>query len=337
MIAIAVEEPGKLAIRPDDVLQPVGDEVLIRVRRAGICGSDIHILEGSNPFARYPRIIGHEIAGEVEATGPDVTGITAGDMVVVDPVVSCGACYPCRIGRHNVCAKIAVLGVHLDGGFRTRFTLPAANVVRVSHELDPGVAALAEPFSIAANVLARTGCDADDNLLIYGAGTIGLTVLQAAKLKGARCVVADLDARRLEAARFFGADAVVHAVPGAVSKAVADETGGLGPTVVIDAAGEPALLSEAVALVSPAGRIGLLGFSERPSSVVQKEIVGKEISLFGSRLNRKLLPEVIGWLESGRLQPADMIRDTFAAEDAEAAFSMIRQDPSSTIKVQLAF
>ena len=337
MIAIAVEEPGKLAIRQDDVLQPVGDEVLVRVRRAGICGSDIHILEGSNPFAKYPRIIGHEIAGEVEAAGPDVTGIAVGDMVVIDPVVSCGACYPCRIGRHNVCAQIAVLGVHRDGGFRTRLTLPAANVVRVSHDLDPGVAALAEPFSIAANVLSRTGCHPDDNLLIYGAGTIGLTVLQVAKLMGARCVVADLDEKRLEAASSFGADAVIHAVPGAVAKAVADETGGLGPTLVIDAAGAPALLTEAVSLVSPAGRIGLLGFSELPSAVVQKEIVGKEVSLYGSRLNRKLLPEVIGWLESGELQPAAMIRDTFAAADAEAAFSMIRENPSSTIKVQLAF
>lgn len=337
MIAIAVEEPGKLAIRQDSIVQPKTGEVLVRVRRAGICGSDIHILEGSNPFAQYPRIIGHEIAGEVEALGPDVSGLAVGDAVVIDPVISCGSCYPCRIGRHNVCARIAVLGVHRDGGFRSFFTVPSVNVVRVSHDLDPGVAALSEPFSIAANVLSRTGCSPDDNVLVYGAGTIGLTVLQVVKLKGARCIVADLDPARLQGARDFGADKVVHAVPGAVENAVSGETDGLGPTVIIDATGAPAVLTEAVGLVSPAGRIGLLGFSEIPSGVVQKDIVGKEISLSGSRLNRKLLPEVVSWLESGVLQPANMIRNTFAATDAEAAFAMIRRDPSSTIKVQLEF
>ncbi len=337
MIAIAVEEPGKLAIRQDTIVQPKQDEILVRVCRAGICGSDVHILEGSNPFAQYPRIIGHEIAGRVEALGPDAGGFSIGDAVVIDPVVSCGNCYPCRIGRHNVCAQIAVLGVHRDGGFRSYFTVPAANVVQVSNDLDLGIAALAEPFSIAANVLSRTGCGPNDSVLVYGAGPIGLTVLQVAKLKGARCIVADIDKSRLDGALGFGADGVVHATPGAVEKAVAGETDGLGPTVVVDATGVPALLSEAVALASPAGRIGLLGFSEVPASVVQKHIVGKEISIFGSRLNRKLLPEVIGWLESGELQPADMIRNTFAATEAEQAFAMIRNDPSSTIKVQLEF
>lgn len=337
MIAIAVEEPGRLAIRQDTIVQPKQDEVLVRVCRAGICGSDVHILEGSNPFAQYPRIIGHEIAGRVEALGPDASGISIGNAVVIDPVVSCGNCYPCRIGRHNVCAQVAVLGVHRDGGFRSCFTVPAANAVRVSNDLDLGIAALAEPFSIAANVLSRTGCGTDDSVLVYGAGPIGLTVLQVAKLKGARCIVADIDKNRLDSALRFGADGVVHSTPGAVQNAVAGETGGLGPTVVIDATGVPALLTEAVALASPAGRIGLLGFSEVPSSVVQKHIVGKEISIFGSRLNRKLLPEVVGWLESGLLQPADMIRNTFAATEAEQAFALIRNDPSSTIKVQLEF
>lgn len=337
MIAIAVEEPHVISVRADHQIAPGSEEVMVRVKRAGICGSDVHILEGSNPFARYPRVIGHEMAGVVEAVGTGVGSIEAGDTVVIDPVISCGTCHPCRIGRSNVCAELEVLGVHRDGGFRSFVTVPAQNAVRVSRDLPIGVAALAEPFSIAANVLALTGCDDSDSVLVYGAGPIGLTVLQVAKLKGARCIVADLDPGRLETAQAFGADQVILSKPGTVQAAVAGETDGLGPTVVIDAAGVPSLLAEALQLVSPAGRVGLLGFSTAPVGVIQKDIVSKEVAIHGSRLNRKLLPQVVDWLENGDLRPEAMIRDTFPAQDVRAAFAMIRDTPSSTIKVQLEF
>ncbi len=297
MIAISVDSPGKLTIRPDTTTRPEGDEVLVRVRRAGICGSDVQILQGSNPFAHYPRIIGHEIAGEVEALGPQVKGLQIGDKVVIDPVVSCGVCYACRIGRHNVCADLAVLGVHRDGGFKSLFMVPASNVIAVPADFDLGIAALAEPFSVAANVLSLTGCSDSDCVLVYGAGPIGLTV----------------------------------------SDAVSSENDGLGPTVIIDAAGVPSLMAEALSIASPVGRIGLLGFSTRPTEIVQKDIVAKELSIYGSRLNRKLVPEVVDWLASGALQPLPMISHTFEAADAEAAFALIRENPSLTIKVQLKF
>nr|WP_306264881.1 Zn-dependent oxidoreductase [Pararhizobium sp. IMCC3301] len=337
MIAISVDSPGKLTIKPDTSTRPERDEVLVRVRRAGICGSDVHILEGNNPFVHYPRIIGHEIAGEVEALGAQVDGLQIGDRVVIDPVVSCGICYACRIGRHNVCADLAVLGVHRDGGFKSHFLVPAGNVVAVPAELDLGIAALAEPFSIAANVLSLTGCSDADCVLVYGAGPIGLTVLQVAKLKGARCIVVDIDMARLEAARSFGADRVIHSLSEAVPNAVSSENDGLGPTVVIDAAGVPSLMAEALSIASPAGRIGLLGFSTRPTEIVQKDIVAKELAIYGSRLNRKLVPEVVDWMASGALQPQSMISHTYEAEDADAAFALIRENPSSTIKVQLKF
>lgn len=337
MIAIAVEEPQVLSIRQDQARAPGPGEVRIAVARAGICGSDMHILEGSNPFATYPRIIGHEMAGVVERVGSGVEGLSPGDTVVIDPVISCGRCHACRIGRTNVCSRLEVLGVHRDGGFRSFVTVPAANAVRVSPDLPIGVAALAEPFSIAANVLSLTGCTAGDSVLIYGAGPIGLTVLQVARLKGARCILADLDAARLDIARSFGADVTVLAEPGAVAAAVAQESEGLGPSVVIDAAGVPALLPEALGLISPAGRIGLLGFSPEPVGISHKDIVSKEVAIFGSRLSRRLLPQVVAWLDSGALRPAAMISDTFAARDARDAFAHIRENPSSTIKVQLEF
>jgi L-gulonate 5-dehydrogenase len=337
MVTISVQEPHKLMIRSEDPLSPGPGEVAVAVRRAGICGSDIHILHGSNPFIVYPRIIGHEFAGVIMAVGAGVESLNIGDHVVADPVVSCGACYPCRIGRSNVCGRLQVIGVHRDGGFRAVAVLPAENAVRVSPKLGFDVAALAEPLAVAANVLWRAQCGPDDVVLVYGAGTVGITVLQVAKMRGARCIVADLDAARLERAKAFGADMVVHSRERPVPEAVAGELDGLGPSVVIDGAGAPALLEEACRVAAPAGRIGLLGFSSAPCNVSQQEIVRKELTLVGSRLNRRRIPEVINWLEGGKLNPAAMITQTFAASDAGAAFDLIERHPERTLKVQLAF
>ncbi|HEY2133353.1 MAG TPA: Zn-dependent oxidoreductase [Acetobacteraceae bacterium] len=337
MVAIAVERPHTLALRDEAPLDPGAGDVVVAVQRAGICGSDMHIFRGSNPFAKYPRIIGHEMAGTVDAIGADVRGLAVGDRVVVDPVISCGHCYPCRIGRTNVCANLEVFGVHRDGGFRDRIAVPAANAIKVSRDLPAEIAALAEPFSIAANVLSRTGCTAEDVVLIYGAGTVGITVLQVAKMFGARCIVTDPDGARLERARAFGADVTIDPTQQSLPEVVAGELGGIGPSLVIDGAGIPALLLEACRVASPAGRIGLLGFSPEPCAVVQQEIVRKELTIVGSRLNRRLLPQVVGWLESGRLRPAAMITHSFAAADARAAFDLIETHPEQTVKVQLVF
>ncbi len=337
MVALLVEKPHALAVVPDTDPTVATGEVLVRVQRAGICGSDMHIYHGANPFAVYPRVIGHEFAGIVEAVGAGVETVAVGDHVVVDPVVSCGRCYACRAGRTNVCGKLEVFGVHRDGGFRNRVAVPAANAIKVRHDLPFSIAALAEPLSIAANVLSRTGIGADDIVLIYGAGTVGLTVVQVAKLHGARCIVVDLDDARLERARDFGADVTLNSTRQSVPDAVRDENDGLGPTIVIDGAGVPALLEEACRVASPAGRIGLLGFSPAPCNISQQEIVKKELTLVGSRLNRRLLPQVIDWIETGRLQPEKLITQVFPAADAAAAFALIERDPGRTVKVQLDF
>ena len=338
MSAIVVDKPHALAVRDESrPAAPGPGEVLLKVRRAGICGSDIHIFHGTNPFARYPRVIGHEFAGEIEEIGPGVTGLAPGDHVVVDPVVACGHCYPCRIGRPNVCANLEVMGVHRDGGFRSRLAIPAANAIRVSPEMPFGVAAMAEPFSIAANVLSRTGVAESDTVLVYGAGMIGLTVLLAARLSGARVVVADIDDARLARAKAMGAARTINSRTTPLAATIADENDGLGPSLVIEAAGAPGLFEEATRIASPAGRIGLLGFTATPSPVTQQDIVKKELTISGSRLNRKLLPQAIGWFQAGQIDPTDLITQVFPARDAVAAFDLIASDPGSTVKVQLDF
>jgi L-gulonate 5-dehydrogenase len=337
MPRVVVREPKVLAVEPNPTVEHDRGDVVVRVHRAGICGSDIHILHGTNPFAVYPRVIGHEFAGELVGIGEDVRGLSIGDRVVIDPVISCGHCYPCKVGRSNVCAHLQVLGVHRDGGFRECIAVPAENIVKVPQDMPFDVAALAEPFSIAANVLDRTGCGPDDTVLVYGAGTVGVTVIQVAKLLGARCIVADIDETRLERAQMFGGDVAINSRRDSVPDAVKGETGGLGPTVVIDGAGVTSLLDEACRIASPAGRIGLLGFSATPSPLSQQEVVRKELTIVGSRLNRKLLPRVVEWLARKQLSPEAMITQVFAAEDAQLAFDLIEREPENTLKVQLDF
>lgn len=336
-LAISVTEPGHLDVAPHRPGRPGPGNVRMRVVCGGICGSDLHILHGTNPFAVYPRVIGHEFAGVVEELGEGVDGLAPGDHVVVDPVISCGTCYPCRIGRPNVCANLAVLGVHRDGGFASTATVPAANAIRVDPALPFGIAALAEPFSIAANILGRTGCTADDHVLLYGAGTVGLTVLQVARLHGAAVRVADPDTARLARARAFGAEGTAVSGVDDVAAMAGEMNGGLGPTLVIDCAGAPHLMREACAVAGPAGRVGLMGFSPEPCEVVQQHINAKELTVYGSRLNRRLIPSVVDWLQSGALQPREMITHTFAAADARAAFHLFETAPQETIKVQLDF
>ena len=156
-------------------------------------------------------------------------------------------------------------------------------------------------------------------------------------MHGARCIVADIDPERLARAQTFGADVLIDSKRQSVAETVAGEMEGLGPSVVIDGAGIPALLEEACRIAAPAGRIGLLGFSGAPCNINQQEIVRKELTLVGSRLNRRFIPELIGWLEKGDMKPAGMITQTFHASEAQAAFDLVEQHPQQTLKVQLAF
>jgi L-gulonate 5-dehydrogenase len=155
--SVVVAEPRHIALVERAEPAPAPGEVLVRVRYAGICGSDVHILHGRNPFVAYPRVIGHEFFGHVESVGPGVAPDRVGQRVAVDPVIACGACYPCSVGRPNVCRRLQVLGVHRDGGFSELLCVPAAN----AHPVPPGIpdasAATIEPFSVAANVTSRTG------------------------------------------------------------------------------------------------------------------------------------------------------------------------------------
>ncbi|VVM80883.1 Starvation-sensing protein RspB [Pseudomonas fluorescens] len=334
MKAFQVRAPFEFGLAQVEMPQVAPDEVKIDVAYAGICGSDMHIIHGQNAFVRFPRVTGHEFSGVVREVGEGVDNLKVGDRVCIDPVISCGICYPCRINRPNVCTRLQVIGVHRDGGFSEQVCVPADNAHRLPDSMSLSHAALVEPYTIALNVLDRMQPEPGDSLLIYGAGVIGLTLVQMARALGMTDItVTDVLDTRLEAARALGASRTLNGKDVDVEATMRELTQGEGVPLIVDAACIPALMPQMVRLASPAGRIGLLGFNTVPSDLVQLEMIKKELTLVGSRLNNRKFPKVIELIASGKLQVRELISHRVSFDDMPGAIDLIENHPEQTRKV----
>lgn len=337
MKSIVVQQPNELVIEERPMPIPGVGEVRVKISLAGICGSDSHIYRGHNPFAKYPRVIGHEFFGVIDAVGEGVTDKFHGQRVCVDPVISCGHCYPCSVGKPNVCTSLVVLGVHRDGGFSEYAVVPAKNAWVVAPTIADHHAVMVEPFTIAANVTGQVEPRKEDIALIYGAGPMGLTMLQALKnvYQVKQVIVVDRIDERLVMAEKNGADWVIN--NSTLSLPSLLEEKGIKPTLIVDAACHPSILQEAITLASPAARIVLMGFSSEPSTVVQQGITGKEISIYTSRLNANKFPVVLEWLEKGLIDPDKLITHRFNYAQVIEAIELFEKDQKSCCKVLLTF
>lgn len=337
MKSIVIQKPNELVIEERSVPTPAAGEVRVKIKLAGICGSDSHIYRGHNPFAKYPRVIGHEFFGVVDAVGEGVDEARLGERVSVDPVISCGHCYPCSVGKPNVCTSLVVLGVHRDGGFSEYAAVPAKNAWVIPDAIPDKHAVMVEPFTIAAQVTGHVSPTEQDVALVYGAGPMGLTTVQA--LKGVynvkQVIVTDRIEERLAMAEKSGADWVINNGKASLQEALEEK--GVKPTLIIDAACHPSILQEAVSLASPAARIVMMGFSSEPSQIVQQGITGKELSIFSSRLNANKFPVVIGWLEKGLIDPDKLITHAFDYHHVTDAIELFEKDQRQCCKVLLTF
>ncbi|SDC83472.1 L-gulonate 5-dehydrogenase [Terribacillus halophilus] len=338
MKAIQIKGPRELAVIEAD--QPVmknAQDVLVKVKRVGICGSDMHIYHGTNPLATLPRVVGHEVAGEVVEIGSEVKNIKVGDHVVVEPIRYCGECYACRKGRPNVCASLSVFGVHEDGGMREWIVLPEKQVHVVDSELPWEEAVMAEPYTIGAQAVWRGSVEKGDSVLIQGAGPIGLCILKLAKLQGAAVMMTDLSDARLAFASENGADVTVNAVNEDVKQRVFEWTKGAGANVVIDAVCLPSTFELSLEVVSEAGYVVVLGFDERTSSIPQLPITKKEITITGSRLQTNQFSSVVDLLNSGQLKENGLITHKFPLEQVQEAFDFIEANPNQVRKAVILF
>jgi len=338
MKALCVQSPNNIVIEERPMPAIISStEVLIKVKAGGICGSDVHIYHGSSPVASYPRVIGHEIVGEIVQTGNEVKGFAAGDRVIMDPVISCGHCYQCRIGRRNVCGKLRVRSVHVDGGYQEYMVMPQENIYQLPENLSWEEAVMIEPFTIAEQVCSRAAITKDDIVFIMGAGPVGLSILKMVKLYGATCFISDVMDYKLDIAKQYGADMVINARTHDTKEEILKLTEGNGATVVIDAACTTKSFEQALGYVCAAGRVITLGFGAAASAISQLSITAREIDVRGSRLHNNKFPTVIEYFRSGKLSVKDMITHRFHFTDIHDALGVIEDPTIENGKVVLLF
>lgn len=337
MRAAKLISPGKIRVVDEiPVHAPWQGEAVVKVKAVGICGTDLHIFKEGRADVELPRVMGHELSGVVTALGEGTDNLAVGDRVVLDPVMACGSCRICMAGHGNVCADVKCFGVQMDGGFQDEIVVPSANLYRYPESYSFVQAALAEPFSVAANILSRVSVKERDFVVIMGAGTIGLSLVQGAKAAGAAVLVSDIEESKLEKAKAMGADYTVNSRKEDLTELVKKHTE-IGADVVIDAVGTVKLTEQSVELAAPCGRIAVISFDARPAQIPAAAITKKELSLMGSRMNAHRFPDVIQWMKDGALDLDAMISKIYPVEQIQKAFEDTLADSSNTIKTIITF
>jgi threonine dehydrogenase-like Zn-dependent dehydrogenase len=316
-----------------DAGEPGAGEVLVRPEAVGICGSDFHYFLGDLGFELYPRVQGHEFAGVVEAVGPDTApGLRVGERVAVWPLTSCGHCYPCRIGRRNVCSNISLIGVHRDGALQERVRVPADQVFPVGDQ-DAVVAALIEPVSIAVRAVVRARIEAGEKAVVFGAGPIGQAVATAAIDRGARVLLLDPQRSRLERGTAIGAELLALENGTDAVAAAREWAGDEGPEVVFEATGVPEVAQSAIRLVAHAGRVIVVGLSGHDAPLRVGDLAFKEIDLLGvSCCNGDEFAEAVALVARREDALRGLVTHEFAFDEAPVAIEFAMSHPAEVMK-----
>jgi L-gulonate 5-dehydrogenase len=305
------------------------------VEVVGICGSDLHFFIGDNPYANYPRTQGHEFCGIVRAFGPGYDGpIRVGDRVAVEPLRPCGDCFPCRHGRPNCCTRLQVVGIHVDGGMADLYAAPVA-ILHPTGSLDPELAAMVEPVSIGLHAAVRGAVTAQDQVVVFGAGPIGQAVLLSAVDRGARVLVVDRIASRLELATALGAEVVVDASKASPADSIAAWTGGDGPGIVFDATGVPAVIRAIFDIVAASGRIVIVGISTDEVAIPVIYFTRKELTIMGSRNNMGIFGDAVQLVQRHHERVRKLITHRFPLDRVVDAFAFAHDHPAEVEKVLL--
>ncbi len=341
MKALVKESAGEgLVLR--DVAEPTirDDEVLIRVRRAGVCGTDVHIYEW-NEWAsgrvRPPVVVGHEFAGDVVQVGKLVTDVSEGDRVTAEGHIVDGRCLLCRTGNAHVCPYTKIIGVDRDGCFAEYISMPATNVWQLDPAVSYDIGGIHDPMGNAFHT-ALTADIPGAVVLVTGCGPIGIFAVGICSAAGASHIVAsDVIPRRLELAKAMGADDVVQ--PAGVEAAVRAATGGLGVDVVLEMSGVPAAIHQAFALVRVGGRVQMLGIPSRPIAVdFATEIIFKGLTIYGV-VGRRMYDtwhQMTRFLRSGEFDPTPVITHRFPLDDFEQAIGAIRSGEAGKVIFEVA-
>ncbi len=328
---------GKFEIlNVEDPVIKKSNQVKVMVKAVGVCGTDLHIYKFGRADVQFPRVMGHELSGEVVEIGDKVTKVKVGDRVTLDPVFACGECPTCLDGHPNVCDNVKCFGVQMDGGYQEFIVVDEKHLYSFDNSISFEKSALAEPFSIAANILENTCAKKGDNILIIGSGTIGLALVQSAKSLGANVIISDIVDSKLKKAIQLGADVVVNTKKENLKEAVEKFTKN-GVNISIDAVGTVNLFEQSIDLVAPRGRVASIGFDSNKAHISPIDITKKEITIVGSRMNCYQFPKVMRWLKEGKIQADKMVSKTYNINDINLAFEDTLHNSENIIKTLITF
>jgi 2-desacetyl-2-hydroxyethyl bacteriochlorophyllide A dehydrogenase len=332
MKAAILHGPRDLRVESTRDPRPEPGEVVVRMSAAGLCGTDYEIWSGARPVA-YPRIMGHELVGRVDAAASDVTRVGPGDQVVVEPNYSCGHCPLCHEGNRNLCLSRTTIGINTDGGFAELVRVPASCCWRAAPGADTSALLLAEPLAVVVRAVGRGEPKPGETAAIVGAGTLGLLALQVLRSHGARVLVTSRSRRRFSLASELGADATHAIVDGPLADAARRFSGREGVDLVVETAGTAEAVAHALELVRPGGRVVLTGLPHEPTSVSFFSVVRREVTLTGSMIYQDEFPEALRLVDSGAVRTTPLITHRFGLDRIGEAFAA-HADPTS-IKVAL--
>ena len=332
MNAIQLQSPGQFArIEVPEPAAPGPGEALVQVHRVAICGTDISGYLGKMPFFSYPRIPGHELGVEVVAIGGDVANVAPGDHCAVEPYLNCGECVACRRGKGNCCTALTVLGVHVDGGLRPRFVVPAHKLHRAT-QLSGEQLALVETLAIGRHAVQRANVARGERVLVIGAGPIGLSVIEFAALAGTEVAVADMRDERLAFCREKMGAATFTAGDGLLER-VAEHTGGDLFDAVIDATGNAASMAHSLDMVCHGGRLVYVGITSDEIRFPHRALHAREATMLASR---NALPEdfgaIIAAIERGDIDTRPWITHRVGFESFVETFDSYTRPETGVIK-----
>lgn len=327
--------PGKIELRA--VAEPAAGpgQVLLRVRRIGVCGSDVHVNHGKHPFVDYPVVQGHEFFAVVQAVGEGVTGIKPGMKVTATPQIVCGTCRPCRKGRYNVCENLIVRGFRAPGMAQELQVIEADKIVVLPDSFTEEQGAIVEPVAVASHASARAGELAGHNVVVLGAGPIGNLVAQGCMHRGAKKVlITDLSDYRLEVARAVGIGAVSNAKAESLAEAASRAFSGEGFDVAFEAIGSEAAMGQAITAIDKGGTIVVVGVFGAKPPIDMARVGEHELCMIGSMMYRlEDYETAVSWIADGSVRTEALYSRHFPLEEYADAYRYIDEQGDKTMKI----
>jgi L-iditol 2-dehydrogenase len=329
--------PGKIEFRDVPIPALGTGQVLVRMKRIGVCGSDIHVFHGKHPYTSYPVVQGHEVSGVVEKLAPGVTGLSPGDPVTFQPQVTCGKCYPCTHGAYHICDSLKVMGFQTTGAASELFAVDAAKVLRLPPGMSLEHGAMMEPLAVAVHALGRGGGAAGKKVLVLGAGPIGNLVAQAARGSGAADVIlTDVSQVRLELAHRCGIDGVVNPAKVDLGEAVRKRFGDSKADLILECVGAQKTIEQAVAVARKGTDVVVVGvFGDKPT-VDLGLVQDRELRLIGTLMYREPdWRDAIALAAARKVDLEPLITDRFPFERYLEAYHLIEANRDKAMKVMV--